>query len=739
MSHLKKMWQLLIDFIRDFTGEALRGTRQHWKGIVIFSGVAFIAFIALIAVMLHATANYRFCGLCHNMDTYIESWKQSTHKDVSCLECHFEPGLWGELAGKWKAQTHVVMQITGTAPPRPHTEISDASCLREGCHSTQDLRKSKITYKGVGFSHDTHLSELRRGKKLKCVSCHSQIVQGKHLTVTETTCFTCHFYKKNEHPEMAKCKLCHTQSKAKIFIDANENLPFRHKGYLDRGVQCQQCHFDIIFGEGGMKDNICVQCHAEPKILQSKYTSEEIHSNHVSLHKVECFRCHATINHFIPRPEGSPLAGKKQVVKTALAGYHYDSNCIKCHSMDEHNAKRNMFMGKGMKDLPDLPSPMFLAHLDCASCHIALSNTDGISKGIKRNGFEEIIKSCNDCHGPGYDEMARHWKKLLTAEIDKTAKSLLKARNNLITHKNRARSSQISQLLEQAQKNLQFTKNGRGLHNIDYALKLLAKSQEKIQEAQTMIIPNYIGKKITSPTGCTELCHNCVECIETKPVPFGNVQFPHDVHVSDEGMACLDCHTPRENHGHTLMKGCSNCHHGSGMGSVLCEDCHTASFNLYKGQNACDELSCDIRGTANPMAKEVTCQECHTQVVDEKETTLTGIKQTCIECHDSSYGPMVDDWKAKVKALKVDSLFEELQATQRMVLFAIKNGQYTYDAQDLLNNAEKNLKQLRQGNPIHNLAFSQNLVAKVHTLLDKAKEKLQRHSTIKTLGAGEYK
>jgi len=143
------------------------------------------------------------------------------------------------------------------------------------------------------------------------------------------------------------------------------------------------------------------------------------------------------------------------------------------------------------------------------------------------------------------------------------------------------------------------------------------------------------------------------------------------------------------------------------------------------------------------------CSKCHqeryerwkasAQVAEEKETTLAGIKQTCIACHDDSYGPMVDDWKTKVEALKVDSLYKELQATQKMVLFAIKNGQYTYDIQDLINNAEKNLKQLRQGNPIHNLTFSQNLAAKIRTLLDKAQKKLQRHSTIETLEAGEYK
>ena len=119
---------------------------------------------------------------------------------------------------KWKAQTHIVMKITGTAPPRPHTQISDASCLREGCHTTSGLSEKNVTFKGVKFSHRAHLGELRRGKKLKCVGCHSQIVQGQHLTVTESTCFICHFYEREKNPEMAACETCHVQTKAKIFI-----------------------------------------------------------------------------------------------------------------------------------------------------------------------------------------------------------------------------------------------------------------------------------------------------------------------------------------------------------------------------------------------------------------------------------------------------------------------------------------------------------------------------------------
>ena len=39
--------------------------------------------------------------------------------------------------------------------------------------------------------------EMTRGIKLRCTSCHSQIVQGQHMAVTATTCFLCHF--KNQH------------------------------------------------------------------------------------------------------------------------------------------------------------------------------------------------------------------------------------------------------------------------------------------------------------------------------------------------------------------------------------------------------------------------------------------------------------------------------------------------------------------------------------------------------------
>ena len=122
------------------------------------------------------------------------------------------------------------------------------------------------------------------------------------------------------------------------------------------------------------------------------------------------------------------------------------------------------------------------------------------------------------------------------------------------------RSLSAAELLDIADKNLAFVRNGRGLHNIDYALKILADSRERAEEAQVTINASYTAKIIETPDSCTQLCHSCVECIETKPVPFGNSQFPHDIHVEDEGFECLDCHSEREEHGQTFLTNCNDCH-----------------------------------------------------------------------------------------------------------------------------------------------------------------------------------
>ena len=56
--------------------------------VVLLSGV-------LLAVADHRTSQPDFCGSCHIMGPYYESWHADAHGGklgVACIECHYAPG-----------------------------------------------------------------------------------------------------------------------------------------------------------------------------------------------------------------------------------------------------------------------------------------------------------------------------------------------------------------------------------------------------------------------------------------------------------------------------------------------------------------------------------------------------------------------------------------------------------------------------------------------------------------------
>jgi hypothetical protein len=396
-----------------------------------------------------------------------------------------------------------------------------------------------------------------------------------------------------------------------------------------------------------------------------------------------------------------------------------------------------MYIGVGGKEIADMPSPMYAAHADCGSCHIPLQTTDGGTTDTFRMDFNDIIKSCSECHGEGYDVMAKNWKKVISEELDKAETALANAGKKVAS--SGADSEKVlaaKELLNVAKLNLNFVLRGKGLHNIDYAIVLLADCQERAEKAIAAVDTAYVVKNIEAPNGCAQLCHSCVECVEEgAPIPFGSVEFPHVVHIEDEGIDCEECHSPRSEHGQTILKNCNDCHHGSGLGSVSCEDCHQANYQLYTGQNACDDTGCNISGEPNVMAADVTCEDCHTQVADDKPHSRQSVKDACMECHDDdqAYAAMVDERIVEAEALNVEEMTELLHSTQESVLYMIRAGQYTYEAQDLLNYAERNLELVTKGNPLHNIPFSRELLGRVKDLVLKAQDSMKIHSTIETI------
>jgi len=187
--------------------------------------------VVLIYGAMEVSSTPAFCGSCHVMSPYYESWKTSNHAQIACVDCHIPPGVTAELEKKFEALSMVASYVTGTYGTNPWAEVDDEACLE--CHERRLLGGLEM-FGDILFDHRPHLTELRQGKRLRCTSCHSQIVQGSHITVTSSTCILCHFKNQTPNVGMARCTLCH-QTPQRI-VD-REGVQFDHGDVVRFGME----------------------------------------------------------------------------------------------------------------------------------------------------------------------------------------------------------------------------------------------------------------------------------------------------------------------------------------------------------------------------------------------------------------------------------------------------------------------------------------------------------------------
>ncbi|MEW6202632.1 MAG: cytochrome c3 family protein, partial [bacterium] len=347
----------------------------------------------ILYVMVKTTEKPQFCSTCHIMKPYYRAWETSSHNKVPCIECHYAPGILSTMEGKFKALSQVAKYVTRTEGTRPWAEIPDTSCLRSGCHERR-LLEGKVKFGEITFDHRPHLLQQRRGKQLRCTSCHSQIVMGSHIAVTNSTCFICHFKNMPPGKAVGGCTSCHEAPKKTINV---KGLEFNHTPYVMRGVQCAECHLDVTEGDGSVAREKCIACHAEPERLAKYGDHELVHRKHVTEHKVECFQCHDEIRHGAIR------------LKESIT-----PSCESCHK-DTHTAQRDMYFGVGGRHVKSAPSIMQIAKVECRGCHIVDPNKpDAHLKGTSLKAYD---MSCMACHGVEFEKVMQGWQKFLSQNM----------------------------------------------------------------------------------------------------------------------------------------------------------------------------------------------------------------------------------------------------------------------------------------------------------------------------------
>jgi len=522
----------MITFFKDF----LLLCRQYRKQLFISISIFLIVIIATGLIVKHKTTQASFCDSCHFMAPYIRHWKESSHANVECIKCH-DYGL-------INVTVQAVRYFTNTYNSRPKANVRDEKCLSSGCHSKQQL-KGKIKFRmGILFDHTTHLEKPLRGEKLRCTSCHNQIVQYDndtrgHMTVNDKSCFICHFKDAGKGEAITGCNSCHGIPKKEV---SHGGFVFNHKPYLKLKVKCKQCHIDIVKGNGSVPKSKCYSCHVERS--RNDISREELHRIHVTINGVNCYKCHSDIEH------GNFLMNSALEIK-----------CENCH-LREHNKPKQLYMGIGGRDTLDMPSMMFNAQVSCTGCHIHITSEG--EKLAKQELKEASRNACVTCHGDGYELMFDNWleggKKVLKQY--KTFLETCQKDYKNIRGKKRARSN-IRAALNKMEYNYNFVREGHIPHNIRYSLYLLNVSAKEFEKAMKRINKSYqpptLGSSLKPKNSCLTFCHG--KTLFSEYVSYKGKELPHKMHVTDLELGCENCHSVTE-HGKTNINQsvCANCH-----------------------------------------------------------------------------------------------------------------------------------------------------------------------------------
>ncbi|MFZ1323183.1 MAG: NapC/NirT family cytochrome c [Ignavibacteria bacterium] len=605
---------------------------RGFKRFLLFTGLYLGVFFILFAVSAEYTSRPSFCPTCHYMETFYQSWRTSEHNKVDCVECHFEPGISGTIKGKVNGLVQIVNYISLTYKKRkPWAEIPNNTCARSGCHETQELQDSTYNFKGVEFSHKNHLKELKRGKTLKCTSCHSQIVQGTHMEVTESTCFNCHFMKSDdpEHKfdKLSDCKTCHD---LKGFSkEQMAGLRYDHTKVVENDVSCIGCHTNTVAGNGDVGKERCFQCHFENDRLDKYSDTKFMHEVHISKHSMKCFVCHSPIEHKVQKidPNTPP-------------------DCQGCHT-NAHIQQVNLFTGQNAFETENLPSVMFMNGINCRGCHVFHEK--------ERLGIETLKSgesSCEQCHGTGYDKLTKQWEQASIKRLS-IINSIYNSVNSVVSGTKSNNKAEAEKYLAEAKHNIDIVEIGKSVHNVQFADKVLIGSYALMKKALSVIgsskvLPEFKSSSDFIPNECIS-CHSGIEEISVNK--FG-MKFSHNQHVVKSRVACAKCHSNAKKHGELVVNkdNCNSCHHSRVNSDDDCAKCHNFQNLIYSG-NYMGKSQPDIM-----KAEGVGCIDCHSDAVEIIKPDIN----ICLKCHDDGYDEMGVEWKVDVNKLEKE-LEAELQ------------------------------------------------------------------------------
>lgn len=419
-----------------------------------------------------------------------------------------------------------------------------------------------------------------------------------------------------------KCQKCHAKL---LQPSSQETDSFEHYKHIKSGLNCKQCHGDLIHGQE-TKDfrQICVDCHKNKVATPASHSAPEFKVTHGQAflkNNNGCELCHSEGQaqqmcqscHGVTMPHPANYVDRHVAdVKTAAAGDAKSAEAANAKSAEAANAKTTTTANA--KTAADTKTAAGTSL--CLKCHLE-----------KPDNLPRKAQSCQACHGitmPHPQDFLTGHGKVVQGQGDKAC---------LNCHK------------EQPAGQNRLAKSCDSCHGIKMPHPQNFQSQHA---AAAKAGGSQVCLNCHKDDGKPRKAQTCQQCHGVELPHPSNFLVKHPSTVAAKGTkVCVNCHG--DNAGSTVS--CQTCHglpmpHPTGykiqhtnvvaaQGTKACLNCHKQD-NLARKATTC--VSCHglpmphaqgyiTQHTADAKAKGIAlCVKCHNGEKGSKA-------QTCISCH----------------------------------------------------------------------------------------------------------
>lgn len=404
-------------------------------------GLFLVAGLGLVGAEYY-TSQPKFCGTCHVMDPYYESWSHDPHGakvGVKCVDCHYAPGEQHTIKAKFKGLSQVASYFSGRyGSGRPRAHVADASCMRSGCHAGQafsekllplgEARTEKRLISGVEtevrrlpsvhFVHKKHLdiegkrkeitSEIDSVRATLKAALSPEVMEGVEKIATSIKPAADRMIelrdlgnrlRVNETDRANALKLVQLEHR-RIRVDQLE------------GLNCSACHaFNATLNTHIAADRqVCYTCH---------FMNEEFNRQ-----TSECLLCHEPPTRSVRIHDSAPNASSPSVVMdhqdivrrgVDCASCHLDvvrgvgpvsdRECTHCHDQSKFLQEFAARTTETVRKYHEVHIAQQRAH--CFDCHKAVQHglvAPGTDPTVTAGFLEPVLNDCKHCHPNHHSE-----------------------------------------------------------------------------------------------------------------------------------------------------------------------------------------------------------------------------------------------------------------------------------------------------------------------------------------------